>query len=392
MKRIILGYEFEISLIILKVSRILIILYLVFSLPPVAHGFDKVEQWKGSIKTEQGITVVKNPQKPIFEKNIIEFEEELVIPESDGRNYIFVKPASLALDDNNNIYVLDIRDANIKVFSEHGKFLWSFGRKGAGPGELDVAAYLSIFKRSEIAVLDAGNRRISFFSLEGEYKRSLSMARYYFGAMKIDSKGNIFGIANKVFEGKRRFELQKFDPDLNFIKIFDYIDRPVEQDLTLFMAGVCFTILKGDLIAYGFPEKDYEIKVYNNEGNLIKRILREYVPDRIPQEEIKFVSNKRVTRLKIYIPKYYSPYYGLFGDDEGRIITNSRYNLIENINYFDVFGQEGKYLTSTSLKADIVVYDCIWKNDKLYTIGKDEEGLPEVKIYRIKWKDKKGML
>ena len=133
MKRIMLGYEFEIGSKILKLFRILLILYLVFYIPPAVYGFDQGGQWRGSIKTENGVTVVRNPQKPIFDDNIIEFEEELIIPESDGRNYIFAKLSGLALDENKNIYVLDSRDANIKVFNEHGQYLRSFGRKGAGP-------------------------------------------------------------------------------------------------------------------------------------------------------------------------------------------------------------------------------------------------------------------
>lgn len=385
MKRIMLGYEFEIGSIILKLFRMLLILFLVFSLPMEVFVFAQGEQWRGSVKTEKGVTVVRNPQKPIFDENIIEFEEELVIPESDDKNYIFVKPASLVLDENNNIYVLDIRDANIKVFNEHGRFLLSFGRKGAGPGELDVATCLCIFKRNEIAVKDAGNRRITFYSLAGEYIRSLSTARFASGGMKIDSQGNIFCIVVTFRDGHRRRELQKFDSNLNYIKTFDYMDAPMEKELAFFTAGPCFTILKGDMIAYGYPEKNYEIKIYNNGGTLIKRILREYVPDRIPQEEIEFATKD--TRL-FYIPKYYSPYYGIHGDDEGRIITYTRYKLMEKVKYFDVFSLEGKYLTTTKLKADFDAYDCLWKNDKLYTKGKDEDGLPEVKVYRIKWKDK----
>lgn len=385
--RILSRYESIACLIISGAISILSILGLMVSLPPAVHCLSKAEQWKGSIKTEQGVTVVRNPQKPIFEKNIIEFEEELVIPESDGRNYIFVKPVSLALDDNNNIYVVDSREANIKVFNEYGQFLRVFGRKGAGPGELDVPGNLNIYKRNEIAVKDAGNRRITFYSLEGKYKRSLSTARFASGDMKIDSQGNIFCTVVTFRDGQRRRELQKFDSNLNYIKTFDYMDAPAEKELALFMAGPCFAILKGDLIVYGYPEKDYEIKIFNNEGILIKRILREYVPDRIPQQEIDFFTKNPGSW---YIPKYYSPYYGIHIDDEGRIITNARYKLIENIKYFDVFSPEGKYLTTTSLKADFDGYDCVWKNDKLYTMGKDEDGLPEVKIYRIKWKDKRA--
>lgn len=353
----------------------------------IAYLFaNKGGQWKGSIKKEQGATVVKNTRKPLFDGNIIEFEEELVIPESDGKNYIFVNLSSLALDENGNIYVLDIKEANIKVFNERGKFLRSFGRKGEGPGELDIAVSLDNH-RNEMAVVDAGNRRITFYSLNGEYQRSISTARFSIRDLQIDSYENIFCTINIFSDGPRRIELQKFDSNLNFIKVFDYMNTSMEKELAFFTAGPVFTILKGDLIAYGYPETDYEIKIYDNEGILIKRILKEYIPEKIPQEEIKFAKKGPKTPLKIYIPKYYAPYYCLFGDDDGRIITWARYNLIANIHYFDIFSPEGKYLTSTSLKADFGGSRRVWKNNKLYTIGKDEDGLPVVRVYRLKWKE-----
>jgi len=347
-------------------------------------------QWKGSVKTEKGVIIVKNPKTPLFSEEYLELEEELLIPESDGKNYFFARPVSLTLDENNNIYVLDSMKANITVFDDQGKFLRSFGRKGAGPGELDGPGDLSIFRRNEIAVKETTNRRITFYSLGGEYKRSLSTARFSSGKMEIDSKGNIFCIVVAFRDGQRRHELQKFDSDLNYIKTFDYRDAPIEKELSVFRAGPCFAILKGDFIAYGSPEKNYEIKIYDNNGTLIKRILKDCSPERIPQKEIDFFFKGRASRGPFYIPEYYSPYYYIFGDSEGRVITFQRSNLIEKVISFDVFSPEGKHLATKNFEADFYEYGCLWRNNKLYVIGKDKEGLPVVRIYRLKWKDGKA--
>lgn len=345
---------------------------------------EKESQGRGSVKVEQVVTVVKNPETPLFSEEYLELEQEFFIPESDGENYIFSKLSSLALDDNNNIYVLDSREDNINVFDDQGKFLRFFGRNGAGPGELDVPGYLNIFKRIEIAVKDAGNRRITFYNLGGEYKRSLSTARFASGDMQIDSKGNIFLIVVAFRDGQRRRELQKFDSYLNYIKTFDYMDAPIEKEVAFFQAGPCFAILKGDFIAYGSPEKNYEIKIYDNKGTLIKRVLRECSSDKIPRKEIDFAC-KGISKNLVYIPDYYSPYYKIFGDSEGRIITFRRYKLIEKVLSFDIFSPDGKYLTTKNLKADFDGHRCLWRNERLYTMGKDEEELPVVRIYRLKW-------
>ena len=364
-----------------------LILNLSFFLFSVYVCANQGKQWIGSVKKEQGVIIVRNPQKSLFSADYLEFEEELLIPESDGKNYIFVKLSSLVLDENNNIYVLDSTEAKIIVFNEHGNFLQSFGRKGAGPGEFDVPGYLNIFRRDEITVKDGGNRRITFYSLGGEYKRSLSTASFASGDMKIDSKGNIFCIVTVFVDGQRRNELQKFDSNLNYIKTFDYVDAPMEKELAFFSASPCFAILKGDFVAYGNSNKDYEIKIYDNEGTLVKRIEREDSPDRIPQEEIRYATNGVSKNLAIYIPKYYPPYYNIFADSEGRIITYRRYKLIEKVIYFDIFSSDGKFLTTTNLRADFDAYRCLWRNDMLYTMGSDGDGLPVVRIFKIKWKD-----
>jgi hypothetical protein len=348
---------------------------------------DYGKQLKGKVKSQHGVKVVKNPYKSLFPENSMEFEEELLIPESDGKNYVFVKLSSLNLDENSNIYVLDSREAKVMVFNKQGNFLRSFGKKGAGPGELDVPGHLNIFRRDQITVKDGGNRRITFYSLEGEYKGSLSAAGFASGDMKIDTKGNIFCIVTAFVDGQRRNELQKFDSSLNYLKTFDYSDAPMEKELAFFLASPCFAVLKGDFIAYGNPDKDYEIKIYDNEGTLVKRILREDSPERIPEDEIEYATRGVSKNLEIYIPKYYPPYYNIFVDDEGRIITLRRNKMLEKVKYFDVFSAEGNYLTSTRLRGDFDGYRCVWKNEKLYTMGSDEDGLPVVRIYQIKWKD-----
>jgi hypothetical protein len=328
------------------------------------------------------VTVIKNPLKPLFNEDILELKEEIIIQNSD-----FARPAGLALDENNNIYVLDTKESNVKVFDENGRFLRIIGRKGHGPGELDGPANISIFGRNEIAILDSGNRRLIFFSLDGEYKRSLSTARLSIGDLKIDSQGNIFCMVMTFRDGRRRHELQKFDSNMNYITTLDYVEVPIDKSISLFVPGPSFVISKEDRIVYGSPENEYEVKLFNNEGKLIRIIRKDYVPIKIPQEEIDYVTRKVPPGIKAFIPEYYSPYFQINEDDEGRIIVFASYQLKRKIYSIDIFNVEGKYFTTKKIKGNLRVDCCIWRKNKLYTIEEDEEsGLPEVKIYRVVWK------
>ena len=51
------------------------------------------------------------------------------------------------------------------------------------------------------------------------------------------------------------------------------------------------------------------------------------------------------------------------------------------------FSPEGKYLTHKVFKSNIYAPGCIWKNNRFYTVGNDENDLPVVRIYKIIWKN-----
>ncbi len=77
------------------------------------------------------------------------------------------RPVDLALDDG-RLFILDMSDNNIKVFSRAGAFQYTFGRKGQGPAEFHRPSGLDI-QGSRVYVADAGNRRIQVLSKRGDY-------------------------------------------------------------------------------------------------------------------------------------------------------------------------------------------------------------------------------
>jgi len=77
--------------------------------------------WAGTIEEENGVTVVRNPKQPIHAGNVLSFEEELVLrPDAESQELFFNIIAAVCVDDAGTIYVLDMGDCQIKVFS-HGK-------------------------------------------------------------------------------------------------------------------------------------------------------------------------------------------------------------------------------------------------------------------------------
>ena len=346
-------------------------------------------EWKGTIEEEYGVMVVKNPKKPIYSEDVFSLEEDLTIGEKEGREEYMFSRIRMDVDDNENIYILDMKSPNIRVFDKNGKHLKTFGKIGQGPGEfLKPIDFIQITPQTEIAVYDLPSRQFIFFSLDGEYRRQLSGARI--GGVKakieIDSYGN-FVIC--ILGGPPSIELHKYNAKLEpLLTIFKEDEKPSPRgELNVLKPYLYFGVTKDDNIVWGFSDK-YELQVLNPEGELIRRIIKNYKHVKIEEkekEEIKETYGRLATlgmNYKLNFPKYFPPFESLTIDDEGRIFIGTYKKTEDGWEYHDVFDAEGRYIARVPLQAT----PSIWKKNKMYSIYRDDEGYRYVKRYNVTWK------
>jgi hypothetical protein len=203
--------------------------------------------------------------------------------------------------------------------------------------------------------------------------------------LNIDSAGNIIGIVIVEEEDNPRYELQKFNPELNYLCSLDSSPLPGTNNRYNPFGGVLrWDIYKKNQIVCGYP-KNYEMKIFDAEGRLIKKIMKEYDPVAITEEEIEEVK-KRESRLppswKLVIPKYHSAYSWFIVDDENRIFVRTWEKASEKGYYYDIFDLEGRYIAKILLKHRPLIF----RKNKLYTLEEDEEGYQVVKRYNVIWK------
>ena len=103
--------------------------------------------------------------------------EELVIGDDEykPKEYLFAGPQHISTDSRYNIYVADENSAKIRVFDEKGTFVRYIGQRGQGPGEILEVTSMLVSPEDELLVADRMNRRITKFSLSGEYRVSYPM-------------------------------------------------------------------------------------------------------------------------------------------------------------------------------------------------------------------------
>ncbi len=350
--------------------------------------------WKGKIEEVEGVTVVKNPKKPMYSEDIFDLKEDLIIGEKEGREeYMFSRIDGIDVDNHENIYVLNNKTPHIRVFAKNGEFIKTIGRKGQGPGEIQSPRYIQITPQEEVMVSDPVGRRLVFFSLGGKYLRQISTAKinYPFDPIKMDPGGNL--ITKLVIwpsEGGGE-ELKKFDSNLESSAMISNtkIDQPLNpREIRPIGHSLFFAISKEGNIVWGNSGL-YKLEVLNLEGELIRKIVKDSKPLEITEKDKERIK-KRYKRIidRGYIllfPRYFPFFRSISIDEEGRIFvgTYERIKIGEDyVYYYDVFDSEGKYIAKIPLRRRPIV----WKKNKLYTIEEDEEGYQYVKRYKVTWK------
>jgi sugar lactone lactonase YvrE len=85
---------------------------------------------------------------------------------------LFDQPTDVAIAANGDIFVTEghLQGNNrISKFSKDGKFIKSWGKKGAGPGEFFAPHSIAIDSRGRLFVADRSNNRIQLFDQDGKY-------------------------------------------------------------------------------------------------------------------------------------------------------------------------------------------------------------------------------
>ena len=83
-------------------------------------------------------------------------------------------PSSVSASQNDLIYICD-RNNRVTVHDEEGKFLFTFGSKGSGPGCFNKPCDITFGSDGHVYVIDEGNRRVCVWSTEGAFLRDFKV-------------------------------------------------------------------------------------------------------------------------------------------------------------------------------------------------------------------------
>jgi len=138
------------------------------------------------------------------------------------------QPTDIAVASNGDVFVSQGHtpgpngDARVLKFDKDGKFLTSWGGKGAEPGKFQVAHGLALDARGQLWVMDRENQRIQVFTQDGTFVRQMRYAglpcatvigsRYAYmvngfagQVVQMDLDGNVLAVAGKPGQGLGEF-------------------------------------------------------------------------------------------------------------------------------------------------------------------------------------------
>ena len=355
---------------------------------------------------ENGVEVAVNhlePHKIKGDSSNFLLEEEFLIDTEDNKlaKLGLADIQGFDIDSEGNIYLLSPRSGERLVykFNSKGNYVTSFGQKGQGPGELQMPVHLRIDKSNEIAVTDLINKRLSIFGKNGNLIKEIALGSDIMTAVPLE--GGKYLVLKRLIEPNSEFLTQSplsiYSSKFKEIKELDRQKVPNPMIVNRLKATphvFAFDISNGR-IYIGNEERGYEIHVYDLEGNLLRKIRKEYLPVKVPEEfkkeYLKNFDDPRAAsiREKIYFPDSMPPFHSFFIDDRGILFVMTYEEGEYPGEYiYDIFNKEGIFAGRKSLGI-------FWQEGPLYAKAKEnrfyctkakDSGYKELIVYKVNWK------
>jgi len=181
----------------------------------------------------------------------------------DNTNTDFSQVVDVAVDSQNNLYVLDSGDLKIKKFDSNGSLIMSWGSIGSGDQKLQNPSGIFVDAKN-VHVADKGNGRIITYDMDGNFLG-------FWGTSEIDSQ-SLRNPDDIVLDSFGTFFIA--DTGWNKILKFDEFGKFVGEIKSLQTAAAKFSgsnsIVSDENMMYILVTKDNRILQFVNDGNFVK--------------------------------------------------------------------------------------------------------------------------
>jgi hypothetical protein len=323
-------------------------------------------------------------------------EEEIIIDLEDDQisNVGLYKMDSFGVDFDGNIYIVnqEEKENHIFKFTRDGQFEMSFGRHGQGPGELMRSPLLTVTGKDEIYVSDIMNSKIVQYRQDGSLVREIPTVA---NIMAYPLKNGNFMVMGRLRPDMTAkvliYPLEICDRDFNMLTLleeFKLENARLTQRLRGTPLGFGFSITDNRIYT-GNEERDYEIWEFDLEGNLVRKIRKDYKPVVISEEfkQKRLESQNAQVREIIYFDEVFPPFQTLFTDEAGYLFAVTfEKGKNDGESMIDIFNPDGAFIGRMS--AGILVNDnapisAIVRGGRLHYIQEKANGYKRFIVEKI---------
>ena len=355
---------------------------------------------------------------------------EVSIGELDGpEEYLFGNVASIAVDDDGTVHVLDAQAQEVRIFDSAGTHVGTLGGRGEGPGELSRGEAIAVLPDGRLLVRDPANMRVQVFGPgpgETDEWRYNSGNHFTDRPLYTDSRGHTYLFASDVSRDDASI-LVELAADGTPLDTFpeptsDHRPAVLRAEFTTessssstsmnvpFSPFFTWTLHPSGHFLSGLST-EYRIDLAGDDGTL--RIKREHEPVPVSDTERDFSREMIEDQMRQVdpdwswdgppIPDYKPPFMALHAGRDGRIwvLLATAASIVENEDHdpddpssqpvifhvrgrYDVFESDGTYLGAVEAPDEFSGYpQPVFDGDHVWAVARDELGVERVVRYRI---------
>lgn len=187
----------------------------------------------------------------------------------------FNSPSAIAIDREDNIYVVDTNNNRIQKIAPDrscDKAIFTvFGSLGSGEGKFQTPTDIVIGDDNAIYVVDSGNSRVQKFDSKGKFEKEFgsygSCRECFLAPSRIAYDPTGFGYLYVLDQSRKGFVLHKIDTSGRFLRTLDVFHQkelPISKPARIYFDSDGFLYVVGQ-------ERDSVYK-FNTDGELIQKI------------------------------------------------------------------------------------------------------------------------
>lgn len=240
---------------------------------------------------------INNEYVDIFESNntILSIGADEENTEAKAYQWIL----NYCIDREGNIYVADPRDLTVDKYDNQGKYLYSYGKKGQGPGEFSnqIESFAADSNGNFIAYTWQRNSLIIFYK-DGkdikEIKLSDEFRKTIIRTIKIDLNNNMYILS---YSKEKGYILGKYDIEKARYDVFHVDNKRIRPPFVDLLPDFDFDT-SGNI--YITDSIDYKIYKYSQTGRLLDFFYKKMEKNKIVENDFNYLVDNRIIKIPGY--------------------------------------------------------------------------------------------